>query len=215
MALGRVDNEGVRHALQGQRSKKGMLDLGIKSILCSQVRHHFVRTRARQSHAEVRVSTTDNVLADPLSRGDIAAFMAAAAPMKLELVRMRLTKAQRSTTHYAEAKQSSLRCVDPRLPVPAGHTVAALLHSPHFAKWCSRARSLCLPGRCLWMDAPQPLTTSDPLGIRAPQGAKGDAQESARALRPGHCLCHSSRKPPDEVAAWPASRTLYKPQIPL
>jgi hypothetical protein len=97
MALGRVDNEGVRHALQGQRSKKGILDLGIKSILCSQVRHHFVLEH-------VRVSTTDNVLADPLSRGDIAAFMAAAAPMELELVRMRLSPAQRSTTHYAEAR---------------------------------------------------------------------------------------------------------------
>jgi hypothetical protein len=48
LALGRVENEGVRHALQGQRSKKGVLDLGTKSILCSQVRHHFV-LRARQS----------------------------------------------------------------------------------------------------------------------------------------------------------------------
>jgi hypothetical protein len=96
--VGRGDNEVVRNALEGNKSRKGAIIHGVKSIMCSQVRHSFLI-------AHIRVATEDNILADALSRGELAAFLQEALQVRSKLVRLRLSPEQRSTADYARAKR--------------------------------------------------------------------------------------------------------------
>jgi hypothetical protein len=95
--VGRVDNENVEHAIRGNRTSKGVLNLVIKNLLLSQVQHHFMLT-------VTRVSTQDNELADALSRGAITEFLRIAHSLGLEPVRVQLTVSQRSLRRYEDAK---------------------------------------------------------------------------------------------------------------
>jgi hypothetical protein len=95
--VGREDNEAVRWALEGNKSDKGAMIHGVKSVLCSQVQHSFLITH-------IRVATEDNIMADALSRGELTSFLAEALKLGKKLIRMRLTPEQRSTDAYARAK---------------------------------------------------------------------------------------------------------------
>ena len=95
--VGREDNEAVRWAMAGNKSGKGAMVHGVKSVLCSQVQHSFLITH-------IRVPTEDNIMADALSRGELEIFLAEALKLGLPLYRMRLSPEQRSTVAYAHAK---------------------------------------------------------------------------------------------------------------
>jgi len=95
--VGREDNEAVRWAMAGNKSGKGAMVHGVKSVLCSQVQHSFLITH-------IRVATEDNIMADALSRGDLDTFLVEALKLELPLYRMRLSPEQRSTVAYAHAK---------------------------------------------------------------------------------------------------------------
>ena len=97
--VGRVDNENVEHAIRGNRTAKGVLNLVIKRLLLTQVQHHFMLT-------VTRVSTRDNELADALSRGAIEEFLKIARSLGLTPVRVLLTDNQRSLQRYEDAKAS-------------------------------------------------------------------------------------------------------------
>ena len=83
--------------MAGNKSGKGAMVHGVKSVLCYQVQHSFLITH-------FRVATEDNIMADALSRGELEIFLAEALKLGLPLYRMRLSPEQRSTIAYAHAK---------------------------------------------------------------------------------------------------------------